>query len=114
MDSDARARRKKAFRAKIIGSEPQLRLNVFRSSKHIYAALIDNRVGKTLVSASEKDIKGSAGLPKTEKAFLVGKAIAAKALKKGFKKVIFDRAGYLYHGRVKRLAEGAREGGLEF
>lgn len=114
MDREARTRRRKAFRAKIIGERQKLRLNVFRSSKHIYTALIDNRVGKTLVSASEKDIKGSEGLPKTERAFLVGKVLAEKALKKGFKKVTFDRAGYLYHGRVKRLAEGAREGGLEF
>ena len=114
MNQDARVRRRKSVKAKIVGRRQKLRLNVFRSSKHIYAALIENSLGTTIVSASEKDIKDSKELPKTEKAFLVGMAVAKKALKKGLKKVVFDRASYLYHGRVKRLAEGAREGGLEF
>jgi len=114
MDRAARIRRKKIVRGKIAGVKSRPRLNVFRSSKHIYAALIDDSLGKTLFSASEKDLKQASKITKMEKAFSVGKAIAEKAGKKGLKKIVFDRAGYLYHGRVKRLAEGAREGGLEF
>ena len=114
MDSAARSSRKRSIRKVISGTKIRPRLNVFRSSKHIYAALIDDSEGKTLVSVSEKDIKVKDKLPKTGKAFLVGKVIAEKAKKRGFSKVIFDRAGYLYHGRVKELAQGAREAGLKF
>ncbi len=114
MDRQAREYRKKSIRAKIVGSSKRPRLNVFRSSKHIYAAMIDDLAGKTLVSASEEDIKKDAKLTKQERAFLVGKDIAQKAKKKGFSKVVFDRSGYLYHGRVKQLAQGAREAGLKF
>ena len=114
MDRRAREHRKKNVRAKITGSSKCPRLNVFRSSKHIYAVIIDDQIGETLVSASEKDIKKEGKVEKQEKAFLVGKALAQKAKKKAFSKVVFDRSGYLYHGRVKQLAEGAREGGLKF
>ena len=93
------------------------RLSVFRSSKHIYAQVIDDGTGKTVASASslDKDLKG--GLPKggdLAAAQAVGKLIAERATKAGVKDVVFDRGGYLYHGRVKALAEAAREGGLNF
>ncbi len=114
MDNQARNLRKKSIRKKVKGDKNRPRLNIFRSSLHIYANLVDDQEGKILVSASEKDIKGGGKLPKSERAFLVGKAIGEKALKKGFKEIVFDRAGYLYHGRVKKLADGAREAGLKF
>lgn len=93
------------------------RLSVFRSSKHIYAQIIDDLKGETLVAAStiDKDLKDK--LPKgadTAAAAEVGKLVAARAREKGIEKVVFDRGGYIYHGRVKALADGAREGGLEF
>ena len=88
------------------------RLTVFRSSKHIYASLQDEKSGKILFSVSDKD--STKKITKLEKAKEVGKEFAQEAIKKKVKKVVFDRAGYLYHGRVKALAEGAREGGLEF
>lgn len=93
------------------------RLSVFRSGKHIYAQIIDDTNGATLASASsvEKDMRSSlksgAGIPAAE---AVGKLVAERALKAGVEQVVFDRGGYLYHGRVKALAEGAREGGLKF
>jgi large subunit ribosomal protein L18 len=93
------------------------RLNVFRSLKHIYAQVIDDVAGCTLVSAStlDADIRDQvAGLSKTEQAKVVGKRLAEKALSKGVTQVVFDRGGYLYHGRVKALADASREGGLEF
>jgi len=93
------------------------RLSVFRSSKHIYAQVIDDGKGKTLAAASslEKDMRGSlkTGANK-DAAKAVGKAVAERALQKGIKDVVFDRGGYLYHGRVKALADAAREGGLNF
>lgn len=91
------------------------RLSVFRSNNEIYAQLIDDVSGTTLVASSsrEKDIAGASG-NKSEKAFMVGKSLAAKAVEKGIENCAFDRGGYLYHGRVKQLAEGAREGGLKF
>lgn len=88
------------------------RLTVFRSSKHIYASLLDEKDGKTLFSVSDKNLKNK--MTKVEKAKDVGKEFAQKAIAKKVKKVVFDRAGYLYHGRIKALAEGAREGGLDF
>ena len=88
------------------------RLTVFRSSKHIYASLVAEKNGKTLFSVSDK--ASTKKITKLEKAKEVGKEFAQEAIKKKVKKVVFDRAGYLYHGRVKALAEGAREGGLEF
>ncbi|MEX0622209.1 MAG: 50S ribosomal protein L18 [Candidatus Woykebacteria bacterium] len=114
MDRLARIKRRKSIRAKITGTKERPRLNVFRSSRYIYAALVDDTVGKTLISTGEKDINKSEKKTKKEKAFLVGKKIAEKAAKEGISKVVFDRAGYLFHGRLKELAAGAKEGGLKF
>jgi large subunit ribosomal protein L18 len=110
-----RERIKKRIRKVVSGDESSPRLSVFRSNKEIYVQIIDDLQGHTLVSASssESDI-ASKSATKIEKAALVGKSIAAKALEKGISNVKFDRNGYLYHGRVKSLAEGAREGGLKF
>ena len=109
----ARLHRHKRVRGKISGTAERPRLDVFRSSKHIYAQIIDDVAGVTLVSAStmEKGFEGFGG--NVEAANKVGKMIAEKALAKGIKTVVFDRGGFVYHGRVKALAEGAREGGLE-
>ena len=101
------------IRSRVKGSKDCPRLVVFRSSAHIYGMLVDDSLGKTLVSVADKTITKK-DLTKTEKAHEVGKLIAEKAVKEKIKKVVFDRAGYLYHGRVKALAEGAREGGLSF
>jgi len=111
-----RNRIRQRIRKRISGSETQPRLSVFRSNKQIYAQLIDDVGGKTLVSASslEKSISDKKGITKVEQAKLVGKLIAEKSLKAGISTVVFDRGGYLYHGRVKSLAEAAREGGLKF
>jgi large subunit ribosomal protein L18 len=111
---EKRKRRHKRVRAKIKGTKEVPRLCVFRSAKHIYAQLIDDEEGKTIVSAKDQDLKGKKPLKKTEKAKMVGILIAQKAREKKIEKVVFDRAGYKYHGRVKALAEGAREGGLKF
>ena len=101
-------------RAKIKGTSDKPRLCVFRSAKHIYAQLIDDEKGKTIASASDLEIKGASKSRKTEVAREVGKLIAEKAMQKKIKKVVFDRGGLIFHGRVKALAEGAREGGLQF
>jgi large subunit ribosomal protein L18 len=102
-------------RRKISGTTQKPRLSVFRSNTEIYAQLIDDQTGQTLAAASskEKDIAAQKGT-KVEKSKLVGAAIARKANELGLKDVTFDRSGYLYHGRVKAVAEGAREGGLLF
>ena len=124
-----RYRRHKRVRAKIFGTKERPRLCVFRSSKHIYAQLIDDEKGKTLVAASDLEMKGKKKRPKSKitrpgdivarkgkvaVAYEVGKLIAKKALEKKIGKVGFDRGGYQYRGRVKALAEGAREGDLKF
>jgi large subunit ribosomal protein L18 len=115
-----RERRRKRFRGKIYGTPERLRLCVFRSSVHIYAQIIDDDRGHTLVSASTLDKDVRAGAPaegentKIAEATAVGKLLAQRARDQGLSKVVFDRAGYLYHGRVKALAEGARAGGLDF
>lgn len=103
------------IRAKVSGVAAKPRLSVFRSNKDIYAQLIDDTTGTTLVAANSRqaDITASTG-NKVEKAALVGKVLAQKALALGIDKCIFDRGGYLYHGRVKSIADGAREGGLKF
>lgn len=103
------------IRAKISGTAKSPRLSVFRSNKDIYAQLIDDATGTTLASANsrQKDIAAHSGT-KSEKSAMVGKALAQKALALGLEKCIFDRGGYLYHGRVKSVADGAREGGLKF
>ena len=111
--NEARLRRHRRVRGKISGTAERPRLDVFRSAKHIYAQIIDDVAGVTLVSASsmDKDFEGNGG--NVEAATLVGKKIAEKALAKGISEVVFDRGGFVYHGRVKAVAEGAREGGLE-
>ncbi len=111
--NEARAKRIKRIRTKIFGSEERPRLRVFKSAKHIYAQLIDDDKGKILLTASDSISKGSKKT-KIDKAKEVGKLIAKEALEKKIDKVIFDRGGYKYHGRVRALAEGAREGGLRF
>ncbi len=110
----ARIKRHNRVRNKISGTPERPRLNVFRSAKHIYAQLIDDVNGVTLVAASslEKDFEGNGG--NKEAAKKVGQMIAKKAVDKGISEVVFDRGGYLYHGRVLELAEGARECGLKF
>lgn len=109
-----RLKRHKRVRAKISGTPECPRLNVFRSERHIYAQLIDDVNGVTLAAASsvEKDFEGSGS--NKEGARKVGKLIAERAREKGIEDVVFDRGGYIYHGRVQELAEGAREGGLNF
>jgi len=110
-----RLRRHKRVRAKIFGTAKRPRLCVFRSAKHIYAQLIDDEKGFTLAAASDSELKKSKKLKtKKAKAFEVGKLIAEKAKAKKIEKVVFDRGGYQYHGGVKALAEGAKEGGLQF
>jgi large subunit ribosomal protein L18 len=103
------------IRKRVVGSSVAPRLSVFRSNKDIYAQLIDDATGTTLASANsrQKDIAAVGGT-KSEKAANVGKAIAQKAVALGINACIFDRSGYLYHGRIKSLADGAREGGLKF
>ncbi|MBX7214401.1 MAG: 50S ribosomal protein L18 [Thermoflexales bacterium] len=111
-----RERRRRRVRAKVRGTPERLRLNVFRSNENIYAQVIDDVAGHTLAAASNLDasIKAQGKMTKTQEATAVGKLVAERALTKEIKKVVFDRAGYLYHGRVKAVAEGARAGGLEF
>ena len=113
-----RIRRHKKIRTRIHGTKDRPRLYVFRSLSHIYAQLIDDDSARVLVSASDKEVKAG---KKDEKmsnkvmsAFLVGKLIAKKAIEKKIEKVVFDRGGIIFHGRIKSLAEGAREGGLKF
>ncbi|MBX3241216.1 MAG: 50S ribosomal protein L18 [Chitinophagaceae bacterium] len=103
------------IRKSVSGTADRPRLSVFRSNRDIYVQLIDDVTGKTLVAASskDKDIKAQKAT-KVELSNLVGKAVAGKAAAVGIKSVVFDRGGYLYHGRVKAVAEGAREGGLQF
>ena len=113
--NERRQRIKSRIRKTVTGTSAQPRLAVYRSNKEIYAQLIDDVSGKTIVSSSsaEKEISKEKG-NKIETASLVGKKLAEKAVSKGIKQVSFDRSGYLYHGRVKSLADGAREGGLKF
>jgi len=103
------------IRAKVSGTAKAPRLSVFRSNKDIYAQLIDDATGTTIAAANsrQKDLASSKGT-KIEKSALVGKALAQKAIALGIETCIFDRGGYLYHGRVKAVADGAREGGLKF
>ena len=116
--SDARLRRKKRVRKMIRGTPERPRLTVFRSARHIYAQIIDDTSSTTLVDASSmsKDIKPMVGKKAGNKegAAMIGEFIAKRALGKGIKKVVFDKNGFLYHGRVKTLADAARENGLEF
>lgn len=110
-----RLKRHKKVRKKLFGTGKVPRICVFRSNKHIYVQLIDDEKGQTLLSTSDFEIeKKKRKMTKIEKAKEVGRILAKKALKKKIEKIVFDRAGYKYHGRVKALAEGAREGGLKF
>jgi large subunit ribosomal protein L18 len=115
---DRTLRRKATVRRAVkLAASGRARLSVFRSSKHIYAQVIDDVKGKTLAAASsvEKDMRGSFKTgANVEAAKAVGKLVAQRAIEKGIKAVVFDRGGYLYHGRVKALADAAREGGLSF
>jgi large subunit ribosomal protein L18 len=104
--------RKNRVRAKIAGTEDRPRLSVFRSNAHIYAQIINDDKGVTLVAAS--DVKTKKSSKKVEMAGAIGEEIAKKALAKKIKTVVFDRNGFMYHGRIKAVAEGARKGGLEF
>jgi len=110
---EARIRRHRRVRGKVAGTAERPRLAVFRSNRGIFAQLVDDEAGRTLASASWTAL-GKAGGSKTEQAAEVGKALAAAAKKAGIERCVFDRGGYLFHGRVKALAEGAREGGLQF
>lgn len=111
-----RSRRKKRVRSKVFGTKDRPRLSVFRSGRHIYAQIINDKKGITLASASDLELEGSSKEKhtKSEMGESVGQLLASRALKKKIKKVVFDRGGYKYHGRVKSLAEGARKGGLKF
>lgn len=113
----ARKRRHARVRKKVFGTAERPRLNVFRSNQHIYAQLIDDTRGVTLISAStvDKELKDQVEHGgNIEAAQKVGELVAKRALEKGYKAVVFDRGGYLYHGRVRALADAAREAGLEF
>jgi large subunit ribosomal protein L18 len=111
---EARLRRHRRVRGKVSGTPEQPRLVVFRSNKGIFAQLVDDVNGNTLASASWLQLKSAAAGTKTDQAADVGRRLAAEARKAGIKHCVFDRGGYLYHGRVKALAQGAREGGLIF
>ena len=113
---ERRSRIKMRIRKKISGTPDTPRVAVFRSNKQIYAQVINDLKGETVLSASsiEKEIAAQTGIKKIEQAKLVGKLLASKCKEKGIEKVVFDRGGYKYHGRVKSLADAAREGGLNF
>ncbi|MEW6143227.1 MAG: 50S ribosomal protein L18 [Chloroflexota bacterium] len=112
----ARERRHQRVRAELSGTPSRMRLNVFRSLSHIYVQIIDDTTGRTMASACtlDADFDKATGKNKTEQAKLVGKLIAQRAVNKGINQVVFDRGGYQYHGRIKALAEAAREAGLKF
>ena len=114
LKSNRRARIKKRIRKNISGTSSRPRLSIFRSNRQIYAQVIDDSKGVTITSASSHVKDSTQKVNKTEQAKLIGKEIAENASKAGIKEVVFDRNGYLYHGRVKALAESARENGLKF
>lgn len=113
--NDVRKKRHKHIRRRVFGTEERPRLNVYRSNKHIYAQLIDDEAGVTIVQSStvDNDLNLEKGSD-SEAAKKVGEAVAKRALDKGIDTIVFDRGGYLYHGRVKALAEAARDAGLKF
>jgi len=111
---ERRAKRHKKIRSRISGTADKPRLCVFKSSKHIYAQMIDDDKGKTILAYNDSEIKKAKKETKAKIAFEVGKSIAKEALAKKIEKVVFDRGGNRYHGRIKALADGAREGGLKF
>jgi large subunit ribosomal protein L18 len=108
--AERRERRHRRVRAKVAGTSERPRLVVYRSLKHIYAQIVDDAAQRTLMTVSDHELTGK----KTEKSTAVGKLVAEKAKAAGIKQVVFDRAGYRYHGRIKAVADGAREAGLEF
>jgi large subunit ribosomal protein L18 len=116
----SRQKRKKRIRKKMVGTSERPRLSVFKSAKHIYAQIINDVEGNTIVAASsmEKDVREDPAIAsekgKIPVAVKIGKLIADRAIQKGVKKVVFDRNGFIYHGRVKAVSEGAREAGLDF
>lgn len=112
--NELRKRRHVRVRQKVHGTADRPRLNVFRSLRHIYAQLIDDHNGETLVSASSLDLESNGDLSKGDVAKRVGELVAERAKKQGIEAVVFDRGGYRYHGRIKALADAAREGGLKF
>ncbi len=112
-----RERRKRRTRAKIFGTSDKPRLSVFRSSRYVYAQLIDDSIGKTVVGVSTRELGKSKDKEKKSRVLVsgqLGELVAEKALEKGIKKAVFDRGNYKYHGRIKAVAEGARKGGLQF
>lgn len=112
-----RARRRQRVRKKVFGTQERLRLSIYRSLGHIYAQVIDDTKGHTVAAASSTDkevVSIVEGKTKAEKSHLVGKILAQRALAANVSSVVFDRNGFMYHGRVKALADGAREGGLQF
>jgi large subunit ribosomal protein L18 len=114
---DQRVRRKRRIRKRVTGTQQRPRLTVFRSARHIYAQIIDDTQGHTLVSACSLDktvTEAADDTKKVDRATLVGKLVAERAKAKGIDKVVFDRNGFLYHGRVKAVSDGAREAGLQF
>ncbi|MEK7595917.1 MAG: 50S ribosomal protein L18 [Patescibacteria group bacterium] len=111
--STNKAKRRIRVRSRIVGSASKPRLTVFRSNKFMYAQIVDDAAGKTLFTVNEKEL-GKVGGTKVERAHALGTKLAQKAIEKGIKLVVFDRGSYKYHGRVKSLAEGARQGGLNF
>jgi large subunit ribosomal protein L18 len=113
---EKRSRIRKRIRNKISGTAEKPRLAVFRSNRQIYVQVVDDQKGSTLlaVSSKEKEIAGKTGIKKTEQAKLVGKSLASRCREMGIESVVFDRSGYKYHGRIKSLADAAREGGLKF
>ncbi len=115
--SDARLKRKKSIRKRVAGDVERPRMSVFRSSKHIYVQVINDDTQGTLIAASDLEpalAETMKGLKKKDRAKQIGKVIAQRCLSKGVSQVVFDRNGYIYHGRVSALADGAREGGLKF
>lgn len=120
LKKQARLKRKKSIRKRLTGTMERPRLSVFRSAKHIYAQVIDDSIGQTIVSVSSLDqqvkehLQSETPMKKSDVAVFVGKLIAQRAKEKGIQKVVFDRNGFLYHGRVKAVSDGAREAGLEF
>jgi large subunit ribosomal protein L18 len=116
-----REKRRKRVRSRVTGTLDRPRLSVYRSNKHVYAQIINEQKGITLASANDKELsdtknqkKDESKITKKDLAFTVGELLAAKSLKKKIKRVVFDRGGYRFHGRVSSLAQGARKGGLEF
>ncbi len=114
MTNEKEARRKKRVRSRIKGTQERPRLSVYRSNRYISAQLIDDVAGETLLGIHEKSLSDLAGKTKTERAEVVGRQLAEQALETGIKTVVFDRGGYRFHGRIKALAEAAREEGLRF